>query len=217
MFKVVFEDTIQAVPRDAPMVIFTDNQRINWDKDEADLLPEIIGPNQAKRAIGDMPGGVHFRPYAHNSLLLLWECWHDHVQVADPPTLTPQQYFDSVFYPEICLRGLSQFLPGLEEYTKGSSTTSRRAAVDGGYYCKTPENLPLIGPVPNVSGAFICGALSGIGVMSCMGAGELLAQWVTRSSEMSVHAPTFLLARYDDSNYQRQIEDLIRIGKAGQI
>ena len=31
-------------------------------------------------------------------------------------------------------------------------------AVDGGYYCKTPDNRPLIGPLP-VEGAYIAAAL----------------------------------------------------------
>lgn len=40
--------------------------------------------------------------------------------------------------------------------------------VDGGYYCKTPENLPLVGPYQCDEiqrGYYICGATSGYGVM----------------------------------------------------
>ena len=33
------------------------------------------------------------------------------------------------------------------------------AVIDGGYYCKTQENRPLVGPLP-VAGAYMIGALS---------------------------------------------------------
>ena len=51
--------------------------------------------------------------------------------------------------------------------------------VDGGYYTKTPDNLPLIGPLPDApEGVFVCAGLSGYGVMAANAAGELLARHV---------------------------------------
>ena len=48
-------------------------------------------------------------------------------------------------------------------------------AVDGGYYTKVPDNLPLIGPVPGApEGAFMCAGLSGYGLMASNAAGSLL-------------------------------------------
>ena len=40
--------------------------------------------------------------------------------------------------------------------------------VEAGYYCKTAENLPLLGPVPEAAtpGLFVCGALTGYGIMN---------------------------------------------------
>jgi sarcosine oxidase subunit beta len=73
--------------------------------------------------------------------------------------------------------------------------------VDGGYYCKTRENRPLIGPLP-VKGAFVIGALSGFGIMSSMAAGELLAKHVV-GRELPDYAPFFLLSRYEDQEYQK--------------
>jgi len=58
-----------------------------------------------------------------------------------PPT------FDD-HYPEILLRGLAQMIPGPSVYFG----QGKLAHVDGGYYCKTRENRPLIGPLP-VEGA----------------------------------------------------------------
>ena len=75
-----------------------------------------------------------------------------------------------------------------------------KPAVDGGYYCKTQENRPLIGPMP-VDGAYLLGALSGFGVMACQAAGELLAAHVA-GSPLPDYAPLFLLERYDDPLYQ---------------
>lgn len=76
--------------------------------------------------------------------------------------------------------------------------------VDGGYYCKTPENRPLVGPLP-VEGAYIIAALSGIGLMSAHACGELVAQHVTGDT-LPDYARWFLPSRYDDPQYRQLIE-----------
>ena len=81
-------------------------------------------------------------------------------------------------YPEVVVHGLAAMLPALEKYF----SKLPRPTVDGGYYTKTRPNRPLIGPLP-VQGAFMIGALSGFGVMSSCGAGELLAcTWPPRAA-----------------------------------
>ena len=80
-----------------------------------------------------------------------------------------------------------------------------RPVVDGGYYCKTQENRPLIGSLP-VRGAFVIGALSGFGIMAAMAAGELLAKHVT-GGQLPDYAPAFLLSRYEDPGYQELLEN----------
>jgi glycine/D-amino acid oxidase-like deaminating enzyme len=77
--------------------------------------------------------------------------------------------------------------------------------VDGGYYAKTRENRPLIGPLP-VEGAYILGALSGFGIMAGCGAGELLAAHVT-GGDVPDYARWFLLERYEDPDYQALLDD----------
>lgn len=64
-------------------------------------------------------------------------------------------------YPEIALRGLVAMIPKMRIYLDRIPKPS----VDGGYYTKTRENRPLIGPLP-VEGAYVIGALSGFGIMA---------------------------------------------------
>jgi glycine/D-amino acid oxidase-like deaminating enzyme len=76
--------------------------------------------------------------------------------------------------------------------------------VDGGYYCKTRENRPLIGPL-SVEGAYVLGALSGIGVMSAQAAADLLARHVMQQP-LPDYAKWFLPSRYDDAGYRALVD-----------
>jgi glycine/D-amino acid oxidase-like deaminating enzyme len=76
--------------------------------------------------------------------------------------------------------------------------------VDGGYYCKTPENRPLVGPLP-VPGAFVCGALSGSGLMAAHALGELVAQHIVQE-QLPDYARWFLPSRYDDPAYRQLVD-----------
>jgi glycine/D-amino acid oxidase-like deaminating enzyme len=88
-------------------------------------------------------------------------------------------------------------LPALERYFDRAP----KPYIDGGYYTKTRENRPLIGPLP-IAGASIIGALSGYGIMASPAAGELLAAHIT-GAPLPPYAPAFALARYDDPEYQQ--------------
>jgi glycine/D-amino acid oxidase-like deaminating enzyme len=76
----------------------------------------------------------------------------------------------------------------------------QKVYVDGGYYCKTRENRPLIGPLP-VEGAYVIGALSGYGVMASQAAADLLSAFIT-DSPLPDYAPMFRLDRYENPVYQ---------------
>jgi sarcosine oxidase subunit beta len=80
-----------------------------------------------------------------------------------------------------------------------------KPSIDGGYYCKTRENRPLICPLP-VKGAYLFGAISGFGIMAAMAGGELLAKHVT-GDELPDYADAFLLSRYEDPEYQELLKD----------
>ncbi len=99
-------------------------------------------------------------------------------------------------------------IPGLRAYLERLP----RVYVDGGYYTRTRENRPLVGPLP-VEGAYVVGALSGYGLMAACAAGELLAAHVA-GAPLPDYAPAFAPARYGDPDYCRRLEAW---GPTGQL
>jgi glycine/D-amino acid oxidase-like deaminating enzyme len=145
--------------------------------------------------VGSLPGGVHARPVdlAHgDELYLIWT-----FETEKRPYKWPPQFDES--YRKTCLEGCAHMIPALKAY--GAEV---KGIVDGGYYCKTPENRPLVGPLP-VTGAFVCGALSGSGLMAAHGLGELVSQHIAGET-LPDYAKWFLPSRYDDAAYQKQME-----------
>jgi glycine/D-amino acid oxidase-like deaminating enzyme len=134
-------------------------------------------------------------------ILMLWEYQTKVMEPAWPPQMDDQ-------YPEVALRGLAAMLPRMKEYFNRMP----RPQLDGGYYTKTRENRPLVGPI-GVDGAYVIGALSGYGIMSACGVGELLAAHIT-GRELPTYAPTFALKRYDDPEYQKELQNW---GDQGQL
>jgi len=99
-------------------------------------------------------------------------------------------------------------LPRMKEYF----TKMPRPQLDGGFYTKTRENRPLVGSM-GVDGAYVIGAVSGFGIMSACGVGELLATHVM-DGELPLYANAFSLSRYDDPTYQKKLENW---GNNGQL
>jgi len=191
--KVIFRDEGGVVPRDTPLLIWIDPQVLPWSEGERGLLAQS---EEAKRFLLELPSGAHVRPEGgadSNVLLLLWAYHTPPVAPAWPPRFDPH-YF------EIVLRGLATMLPGLMAYLDRAP----RPTIDGGYYTKTRENRPLIGPLP-VSGAYVIGALSGFGVMAACAAGDLLAAHLTGAT-LPHYAPAFVLERYQHPGYQHLLD-----------
>jgi len=190
--KIAFTDHRGAVPRDAPLLIWTDPQTLAWTDDERSALAESA---DTAWLLAPFPGGVHARPEGAAGspiVLMLWA--YDAAPVAETWPLA----FDPAF-PDIVLRGLTTMLPALGAYWGHAP----RPAVDGGYYTKTRENRPLIGPLP-VAGAYVIGALSGFGLMAAAAAGELLAAHVMGGG-LPVYAAAFAPARYTDPVYRARL------------
>jgi glycine/D-amino acid oxidase-like deaminating enzyme len=198
--KVSFSDPLGAM-RTAPMLIWLDEQHLPWSDDERAVLAEA---EDTQWLLGKLPAGVHGRPEgsgSNASLLVLFN--HDHGP-CDAVFPLPEE----PHYAEIALRGMATMVPGLAAYFGRGA----RPHVDGGYYIKTRENRPLIGPLP-MEGTYLTGAFSGFGVMAACAAGELLARHVTERA-LPDYAPAFLLSRYQDPKYCALLENW---GDGGQL
>jgi glycine/D-amino acid oxidase-like deaminating enzyme len=192
--KTTIKDPLGAVRRDAPLLIWMDSQILPWQEDERQALAE---DDETRWLTESFPSGVHIRPEGGDdsqTILILWEYQTKVTEPVWPPRMDEQ-------YPEIALRGLATMLPRMREYFGRMP----RPQLDGGYYTKTRENRPLIGPM-GVDGAYMFGAVSGYGIMSACGAGELLAAHITGAGLPS-YAPSFVLSRYDDAEYTKQLEN----------
>jgi glycine/D-amino acid oxidase-like deaminating enzyme len=196
--KVSFADA-DGVPRSAPMMIWLDAQYLPWSDDERAALE---ADDEARWLLQDFPAGVHGRPDGAHATLVLF----NHHGEAVPPELPLPE--PPPHYAEIALRGMSTMVPGLRAYAGKPS----RPYIDGGYYVKTRENRPLIGPVPT-EGLYISCAYSGFGVMASCAGGELIARHIT-GAPLPDYAPAFLLSRYQDRKY---IDLLDKWGDGGQL
>jgi len=199
--KVAFKDHLAVVPRHAPLLIWMDAQKLPWSEEEQAFLQEEAN---TRWLLGEFPSGVHTRPEGGDDspiALMLWEYHSETVEPHFPPPM-------DLNYPEIAFRGLATMLPALSVYFGKAP----RPVLDGGYYTKTRENRPLIGPLP-IEGTFVIGALSGYGLMASQAAGDLLAMHVTQQ-KLPDYAAAFDLRRYESPDYQ---ELLTRWGSSGQL
>lgn len=139
-------------------------------KHAEESLRGIMGPDHAPRLTGEnVGGGAHFRPFggdASKYVLLLWEHHHSRVEAPYVPPYCPERagLIEKSLYPELVLRRLSTVLPGLAAYYSPAESSAAQAvldaaglshsdlggvlSVDGGYYSRTPDNFPLVGPGP---------------------------------------------------------------------
>ena len=191
--KLAFKDERGVVPRQAPLLIWDDPQRLEWSEEERAWLSEEEG---GAALLGELPPGAHLRPEGGPGspiVLMLWEYVVREMAPAWPPPLDPE-------FPEVVLRGLAPMFPGL----RASFGRLGRPVLDGGYYTKTRENRPLVCPLP-VEGAYLIGALSGFGVMAAPAAGELLAAYIT-GAPLPPYARALSLERYQDPAYLSLLE-----------
>jgi glycine/D-amino acid oxidase-like deaminating enzyme len=192
--KVSFNDYLDVVPRDLPLMIWSDPVTLPWSEEER---AELAADGETRWLTEEIPAGAHFRPEGEGGskqLLMLWTYDIHTQEPVWPPRFDPE-YF------EVVMRGMARMIPGLSVYFDRPP----KPYVDGGYYCKTRENRPLIGPLP-VEGAFMIGALSGYGIMASQAGGELLAAHIAGTS-LPDYAPALTLGRYDDPAYRTLLDD----------
>ena len=175
---------------DADAVIPRDAPLMIWN-DTVDLGP-----------LGTFPPAVHFRPRGPQSILGIWTYDTRIERPAFPPVFAHD-------YSDIVMRGLAVMIPALDAYVQSGA----RVIVDGGYYCKAPDNRPLIGPT-SIDGVFVLGALSGYGIMASQAAADLLATYILEHPRPD-YAPAFHPARFQDPAYQRMLATLD--SRSGQL
>ena len=193
--KAAIRDTLGVVDRDAPLLIWNDPQILPWTDEEREFLSE--DPETAWLT-ESFPAGAHTRPEGtgeSQTILMLWDYREKATEPVWPPELDEG-------YPEIAMRGLTAMLPRMAGYFNKMP----RPQLDGGYYTKTRENRPLVGPLL-IEGAYVIGAVSGYGIMSACAAGELLAHHVTGIGLLE-YAPALLLSRYRNAEYLKGLESL---------
>jgi glycine/D-amino acid oxidase-like deaminating enzyme len=199
--KLAFEDRLGAIPRDAPMLIWADPVDLPWSDEERELLSEAP---ETRRLLETLPPGAHTRAEGVGAsawALALWA--YDAAPVEEVFPLPSSEQFA-----EVALRGVAEMIPGLRPYVERPP----RPVLDGGYYTKTRENRPLIGPLP-VRGTYVLGALSGYGIMASCGASELLAAHIA-GGPLPPYAAAFHPARYQDPAYLKLLEEW---GETGQL
>lgn len=193
--KVSIKDRLGIIPRDAPLTIWTDPQRLPWSSEAREFL---AADAESRWLLSEFPGTLHFRPEGEGDspvVLMLFPYHTEPVAEVFPLPTDPN-------YPEVVLRGMVTMVPAMAAYLQRMP----QPYVDGGYYTKTKENRPLVGALP-VDGGFVIGALSGFGLMASLAAGELLAASVTGST-LPPYAAAFAPNRYDDPEYRQFLQSL---------
>ncbi len=201
--KLAFEDTMGVIDRNTGLVILDDPQSLSWGDDVRD---ELAADESTRWMTETMPAGIHLRPEgygANQTVLMLWD-YHSTHRYDVPELPLPED----PYYPEVVMRGMVALAPGLAPYVERLP----RMYTDGGYYTKTEENRPLVGPTP-VPGFYVNCAFSGYGLMAAPAAGELLAAHIVGTALPS-HSAAFTLDRYERADYRAR---LAAWGSTGQL
>ena len=191
--KLTIRDPRGIVSRTLPFLIWNDPIELPWTPVERERLAHN---ESTRRLLQPYPGGVHLRPIDGpwgDELYVIWTYDIEPRPYSWPPAFDPN-------YGEVAIRGLASMMPAARVYFGRPS----EGVVDGGFYCKTQENRPLIGPLA-VEGAFVLGALSGYGIMGAHAGGDLLASHLT-SAPLPEYAEWFLPSRYDRPGYREMIQ-----------
>ncbi len=200
--KIAFQDHSGIVPRSAPFTIFMDAQYLNWSDEEKAILQSEPDDHWL---LQQFPGGLHIKPEGGADSIWVKLGWALNKQ-PETPLWEPEGTVD---FPDLVLRGATKLIPGLCQYQNRISKPIMHYA---GYYTRTPENLPIIGPM-GVDGTYLVGALSGFGTMASCAAGELIAHLVAGDKSPTYAAP-LSLARYDDSIY---VASLVNSQQDGEL
>ncbi|MDH3248635.1 MAG: FAD-binding oxidoreductase, partial [Acidimicrobiia bacterium] len=98
--KISFRDSLGAVPRDAPMLIWNDAQELAWTEEERELLASdpTLSP-----LMGCLSAGAHCRPDGPADGAIVLGLWEYRTDVRTPTFPIPED----PMYPELVMRGLA--------------------------------------------------------------------------------------------------------------
>lgn len=159
-------------------------------RDSRHVIPRASPFTIGLDARDGLPPGVHIKPddsVVPDGVKLGWAVDQTAIEPVASPACPPE-------YPRHVLERAATLVPGLEAYLDGDLPI---VAHDGGFYARTPDGLPLIGP-SGPSGAYTVSGLAGFGAMLAPGAGELAAGWLL--GEASTEAAAALDPRRFDGH-----------------
>ena len=189
--KFIMPDPNKVIPRDMPFTIYADSQYLDWSAEEKEFF---ASEEQYHYLLEQFPGGLHIKPEGQG-IKMGWAFQ----RASSQPVWTPA---NAEFFPQIVLKGASQFIPRLKEYEKNIPTPLIEYA---GYYTRTQENWPLIGST-QLEDVFVVGALAGYGTMGACAAGELCAQYILEETDLPPYAAYFHPERYENPAILKEIE-----------
>ena len=193
--KMVLPDPENILPPDAPMMIWADPVRLPT---EPPLQVASSDGGSQHELLDEYPPGAHFRPRGSGrdaEAMLIWTYHAEPCELEWPPPYDP-------LAAEVMLRGVSAMLPRARQLFARVS----EGVVDGGFYCKTRENRPLIGRLP-VEDTFVIGALSGFGIMASQAAAELLSAHV-HDKPLPGYASALAPERFEDPQFLAKLEEM---------
>jgi len=196
--KIIIPDPQQLIPRDMPFTIYMDEQYLDWTSEERAAFES---DKNYHWLVQQFPGALHIKPEG-TGIKMGWA-------FNTSPSLPVWQQPTMELFPQVVLKGASKFIPSLAAYEQNIPTPLVEYA---GYYTRTAENLPLIGPTP-LSDVYVLGALAGFGTMSACSAGELCANYILQES-LPNYAPYF---HPDRANSVAIQEELAQFRSDGQL
>ena len=191
--KFIIPDPHKIIPKSMPFTIYADSQFLDWSKEEVSFF---ASEEKYKWLINRFPGGLHIKPETEGIKL----GWAFQTKNVVPEWKTPS--FD--FFPQAVLKGASRFIPELAEYENNIPTPLIEYA---GYYTRTNENWPLIGPT-KMKNVFVIGALAGYGTMGACAAAKLCSSYILGHSEFPNYAKYFHPLRYQNDSITKKRNEI---------
>lgn len=190
--KFLIPDTKHIIPQDMPFTIYADEQYLDWSDEEKAFFET---EENLKWLTQKFPGAIHIKPES-GRIKMGWAFSTEEV--------TPQWEIPSFeHFPQVVLKGASRFIPDLAAYAENIPTPLIEY---GGYYTRTKENWPLVGPT-EMDNVFVVGALAGFGSMTACSVGQLCAQYVCEQA-LPWYADYFHPNRYNNPAMQEVLDNL---------